>query len=223
MKKYIRQIYLIWRRGRNERRIKVGRILCNQTEGVRFMYLQDGVKEAVKNGFNMYPDFPDPNKIYKNNVLEVFSQRLNNTDRSDIQKYYDYWEINPKMKNDKYYVLAQTQGLLPTDNFEFLAEYYPIKNLRFTSEICGLTKMQLPHGILKEGDQLQWKLESSNHFDRYAVKLYKNKIELGYVKAIHSKVFHDSKYKNFSVKVKSVEQNGHINRVFISIYTTEFR
>lgn len=223
MKKYIRQIYLIWRRGRSERRIKVGRILRNQTEGVRFMYLQEGVNEAVEKGFNMYPDFPDPNKLYRNNVLEVFSQRLNNTERSDIQKYYNYWEINPEMKEDKYYVLAQTQGLLPTDTFEFLAEYYPVKGLRFTSEICGLSKMKLSNGILKEGDMLQWKLEPSNPYDKYAVKLYINGKELGYVKAVHSKVFHDSKYKNFAVKVKSVEQNGHINRVFISIYTTDIK
>ena len=223
MKRYIRQIYLIWRRGRSEGRIKVGRILRNQTEGVRFMYLPEGVKEAVEKGFNMYPDFPDPDKVYRNNVLEVFSQRLNNTERSDIQKYYNYWEINPEMKDDKYYVLAQTQGLLPTDTFEFLAEYYPVKGLRFTSEICGLTKMQLSNGTLKEGDMIQWKLEPSNPFDKYAVKLYKDGKELGYVKTIHSKVFHDSKYKNLDVKVKSVEQNGHINRVFISIYTTELK
>lgn len=221
MKQYIKQIYLIWRRGRSERRIKIGRILRNQTDGVRFMYILDGVNEAVEKGFNMYPDFPDPNKIYRNNVLEIFSQRLNNTERSDIQKYYDYWEINPKMKEDKFYVLAQTQGLLPTDTFEFLAEYYPIKDLRFTSEICGLTKIQLPKGSLKEGDQLRWDLEPYNLYDKYAVRLYKDRKVVGYVKAIHSKVFHDSKYKNFSVQVKSVEQNEYVNRVFISIYTTE--
>lgn len=223
MKQYIKQIYLIWRRGRSERRIKIGRILRNQTDGVRFMYIPDGVKEAIGKGFNMYPDFPDPNKIYRNNVLEIFSQRLNNTERSDIQKYYDYWEINPKMKEDKFYVLAQTQGLLPTDTFEFLAEYYPIKDLRFTSEICGLTKIQLPKGSLKEGDQLRWDLEPYNLYDKYAVRLYKDRKVVGYVKAIHSKVFHDSKYKNFSVKVKSVEQNEYVNRVFISIYTTEIK
>ena len=223
MKRYIRQIYLVWRRGRNERRIKVGRILRNSTEGVRFMYLPEGVREAVEIVFNMYPDFPDPEKMYHNNVLEVFSQRLNNTERSDIQKYYDYWEISPEMKDDKYYVLAQTQGLLPTDTFEFLAEYYPVKDLRFTSEICGLTRMQLPHGTLKEGDMLQWKLEPSNPYDKYAVKLYKENKEIGYVKAIHSKVFHDSKYKKFAVKVKSVEQNGHISRVFISVSTISVR
>lgn len=42
----------------------------------------------------MYPDFPNPDLVYKNNVLETFAQRLTNTERGDIQnimiigKYY---------------------------------------------------------------------------------------------------------------------------------------
>lgn len=219
MKRYIKQIYLVWRRGRSDRRIKIGRILRNQTEGVRFMYIKEGVNEAVKSGFNMYPDFPNPDIVYKNKVLEIFSQRLTNTERADIQKYYDYWDITPSLKNNKYYVLAQTQGLLSTDNFEFLAEYYPVRNLRFTSEICGLSKTLIPSGSLSQGDVLRWVLEPENPYDPFAVKLYKDNMFLGYVKAVHCKVFHDSKRKNLMVKIKSIEQNGHINRAFISIIT----
>lgn len=220
MKRYIKQIYLIWRRGRNDSRIKVGVITKNQTEGVKFKYIPSGVKDAIEKGFNMYPDFPNPDIVYKNNVLETFAQRLTNTERGDIQKYYDYWEILPSLKNNKFYVLAQTQGLLSTDNFEFIAEYYPVKGLRFTSEICGLTKRQLPSGTLTIGESLIWKLEKNNIYDKYAVHLYKkNGQEVGYVKTIHSKVFHDSKYKRFEVKVKSLEQNGHINRAFITVST----
>jgi hypothetical protein len=37
------------------------------------------------------------------------------------------------------YLLAHTQGLVPTDNFEFLADFYLTKNLKFVSEIAGLT------------------------------------------------------------------------------------
>lgn len=220
MKRYIKQIYLIWRRGRNDSRIKVGVITKNQTEGVKFQYIPSGLKEAIEKGFNMYPDFPNPDIVYKNNVLETFAQRLTNTERGDIQKYYDYWEILPSLKNNKFYVLAQTQGLLSTDNFEFIAEYYPVKDLRFTSEICGLTKRQLPSGTLEIGESLIWKLEKNNIYDKYAVRLYKRTgQEVGYIKTIHAKVFHDSKYKRFEVKVKSLEQNGHINRAFITVST----
>lgn len=219
MKRYIKHIYVVWRRGRSERRIKVGLITKNQTEGVTFRYLEEGLKKAIPEGFTMYPDFPDTKITYKQNVLETFAQRLTNTERSDIKKYYDYWEISPELKDDKYYVLAQTQGLLPTDNFEFIAEYYPKKNLKFTSEICGLSHEKVPSGTLSVGDQLTWKLEKDNEYDQYAVLLYKGETKLGYVKTIHSKIFHDSKYKRFNIVVKSLEQNGHINRAFIAIYT----
>lgn len=42
MKRYIKHIYLVWRRGRNDSRIKVGKITRNQTEGVKFnIYLME--------------------------------------------------------------------------------------------------------------------------------------------------------------------------------------
>ena len=101
MKRYIKQIYLVWRRGRSDRRIKVGRILRNQTEGVRFMYIPENLSQAVEKGFNMYPDFPNPELVYKNNVLEIFSQRLTNTERTDIQKYYDAHKNSFRQTNSR--------------------------------------------------------------------------------------------------------------------------
>lgn len=219
MKRYIKKIYLIWRRGKGERRIRIGEILKNQTQGIRFRYLKEGLSQAIDQGLQMYPDFPDPEAVYTKNVLDIFAQRLNNTDRADIQKYYDYWEIDPGMKDDKYYVLAQTQGLLSTDQFEFLAEYYPVKDLKFTSEICGLSSGKLPNGFLSEREVLDWKLEQHNRYDPFAVSLWKDGRKVGYVKAVHSTVFYKSKRKNLQVTVKSLEQNGYINRAFISVKT----
>ena len=91
--------------------------------------------------------------------------------------------------------------------------------MNFTSELCGLTRRKLAIGTIKEGDLLQWKIEKNNPFDKYAVKLLKNGIELGYVKTIHAKVFHDSKYKSFQISVKSLEQNAYITRAFIKVET----
>ena len=48
MKRYIKRIYLIWRRGSNDSRIKIGKITRNQTEGVRFEYISDGVKRSFR-------------------------------------------------------------------------------------------------------------------------------------------------------------------------------
>jgi hypothetical protein len=45
--------------------------------------------------------------------------------------------IDKRNNGDKYYMLAFT-GLLPTDNFEFLAHFNPIENLSFVTEITNL-------------------------------------------------------------------------------------
>ncbi len=69
--------------------------------------------------------------------LDIFAQRLIKSERPDIQNFYDFWEIEPQFKDDKFYLLGHTQGLLPTDNFEFLADYKPVEGLHFLTEIAG--------------------------------------------------------------------------------------
>lgn len=216
--KAIGTIYLAWRKGKGSRRKLVGVIKKNASEGVRFRYLEEGVKEAQEEGFTPYIDFPDISKEYKENVLEIFGQRLIKSERTDQQKYLDFWDIDPKYKDDKYYLLAYTQGMQSNDNFEFLADFYPVKGLNFVSEICGLSHLKLEPGTLSVGDKLTWQLERHNKYDKNAVKLFKGDKYLGYVKMIHSKVFHHPYNKHLlQVRVKSVDQNGTINRVFIEI------
>ena len=74
-------IYLAWRKGKGSRRKIVGLIKKNATSGVRFSYIKAGVEEAQKEGFTPYVDFPDTEKVYSENVLEIFGQRLIKTER----------------------------------------------------------------------------------------------------------------------------------------------
>ncbi|GHT59561.1 hypothetical protein FACS18945_5750 [Bacteroidia bacterium] len=175
------------------------------------------VAKAQKDGFTCFPDFPDINKEYTENVLEIIGKRLINSERSDIQKYYDFWEINPAYKDDKYYLLAHTQGMLATDNFEFLADYYPIKGLSFISEICGLSHTEIPTNFIQIGEELNWKFDRKNQFDTNAINVLKENTRLGNVKLIHCNVFHKIGGDKLKIKVKSIEQNGHLARVFIQI------
>jgi hypothetical protein len=215
--KAISTIYLVWRKGKGSRRRIVGKIKRNATDGVRFEYIISGVIEAQKEGFTPYIDFPDTSKIYTENVLDIFGQRLIKSDRSDIQKYHDFWSIDPRYKEDKFYLLAYTQGMLSTDNFEFLAESHPVKDLKFVSEICGLSHSKLSPDTLSIGDKLTWKLEKDNPIDKSAVKVFKNSIEIGYVKLIHSRIFHKKLKSLLKITVKSIDKNGILNRVFIDI------
>ena len=216
MSKDIANIRLAWRKGAGFPRIIIG-IIKRNAFGVSFSYIPEGLEEAKKYGLVTYTDFPDETKVYTEGVLDILGLRLNKSERGDIQKYYDYWEINPKYKDDKYYMLAHTQGLLPTDNFEFLADFYPTKELSFTSELCGLTNLKLDKDTLEEGDTLTWERDSDNEHDRYAVKVFKEDTFVGYIKKVHSRIFYKKCRSKLKIAVKSVNRNGHLNRAFIKI------
>lgn len=215
--KAIGNIYLTWRKGKGSSRKRVGVIKRNSNTGITFSYMEKGVLEAEKEGFTPYVDFPDITKTYSKNVLDIFGQRLIKTERPDSQKYLDFWSIDQIYKDNKYYLLAHTQGLLATDNFEFLADYNPIKGLSFITEICGLSHTTPPVDIISEGDVLHWKPDRTNTFDNKAIKVFKGQTYLGNVKLVHCNVFHKPGGDKLKISVKSIEKNGHLNRVFINI------
>lgn len=209
-------IFLIWRKGPGTRRIPVGVIKHNKTEGVRFEYIKKNLEKAFDNGFISYTGFPDVEKSYTENVLEIFSQRLPKSERNDLSAFYKFWEIEPKMKEDNLYMLAKTQGLIPIDNFEFLADFYPKKGLVFISEIAGLGKNKIDSNLISIGDALSFQKETDNLFDKFAVKLFKENLFIGYVKLKHSNIFHKTDRK-FDIKIHHLEKNGIIKRAFIRI------
>jgi hypothetical protein len=214
--KAIGNIHLIWRQGKGSRRISVGTIKKSALEGIRFQYNQEGVEEAKKLGFVHYEGFPDAskNKIYTENVIEIFGQRLMRSERPDLQDFYNFWNIDQRKKEDKYYMLAFTQGLLPTDNFEFLANFNPVDDLSFVTEITNLLEAQIPSDKVSLGDVLRYELEPSNKYDNKAVKVFKGELYLGHIKLIHCKVFHETN-KRFNLIVQGIEKNGVLKRIFV--------
>ena len=213
----IGNIYLSWRKGQGMRRRIVGTIRRNATSGVSFSYNKDEVAKAKQEGFAPYTEFPEIDKKYTDNVIEIFGQRITKTERSDIKDFYAFWEIDKKYSDDKYYLLAHTQGLLPTDNFEFLANYYPVKELCFMTDLAGVAFLALPAEMLKEGDQLSFSLERNNPHDKYAVKIFFKNQQIGYIKKVHSQVFYKRNGKNLKLIVKAVDQNGIVKRVFVKV------
>jgi hypothetical protein len=198
-------IFLIYRFG--EIRYIVGILEKDiDKDNVLFRYL---IKEdeAKQIGFTPYIAFSDLTKIYTENVLDTFGRRLTNPVREDISEYYDFWEVELKYQKDKWYLLAQTQGITIADNFEFLAYYRPISGLSFISEICPF--LVLPY-ILSEGDMLDWEVNFKND----TVSVFKNDIFLGFVKMFHSSVFFKSGLMDLKIVVKHIFRD----HVFIKVY-----
>lgn len=215
--KEIGYIYLSWRQGPGKDRHIVGVLKRNATDGVRFSYIKDGVEKAKKDGFTPYTEFPDLERTYKDNVIEIFGQRITKSDRSDFSDFLQFWEADPGFKEDKFYLLAYTQGLNPADNFEFLADYNPSRTLRFVTDLAGLTVFSLAAGVIKNDDTLRYELDKHNEHDRFAVKVFKGDHFIGYIKKIHSRVFHKKGALNLKLKAKSVDQNGIVKRAFVLV------
>jgi hypothetical protein len=209
-------IYLVWRKGQGSRRIPVGVLQSNVSNGTRFKYLQKNLLIAAKDGFLPFTVFQETDKEYTENVLEIFSQRLVKSERNDLTNYYDFWKVDMNKRLDPFYMLVQTQGILPIDNFEFLADFNPSKGLNFITEISGLSKTKISSEKLDVGDELNYNLDRKNEYDQFAVKLFKQELFVGYVKLIHSKLFYKSK-KKVKVRVHHIEKNGILKRVFIEV------
>lgn len=211
------KIYLSWRKAAGARRYIVG-VIEKHAALYSFHYDADEVNKARNDGFALYIEFPDINKRYSENVLEIFSQRLIKSDRPDIKSFYDFWEIEPKYRNDKFYLLGHTQGLLPTDNFEFLADYNPIRGLHFLSDIAGSSHYTIHSDKVQRNDILTYELEPDNQYDKNAVMVMKGDLKIGYIKKIHCLVFSKPGAENLHLQVKEIEGSGIIKRLFIKVF-----
>jgi hypothetical protein len=211
------KIYLSWRKGRGASRHIVGILLRTSQRLFEFSYREEDVKKAREDGFTPYTEFADTTKTYNGNVLDIFAQRLIKSERPDIQSFYDFWEIEPQFKDDKFYMLGHTQGLQPTDNFEFLADYNVVEGLHFLTELAGLSSYKLTSGTLREGDVLRFEIDEHNEHDADAVTVFKGDLEVGHIKKIHCKVFRKPGAEKLKLTVKSVDRNGIIKKAFIKV------
>ncbi len=220
MRKF-REIYLSWRKEKGSRRKIVGVIKRTATDGITFRYIKEGVEEAKKEGFKEYAGFPlNYDKSYSEINLDIFSLRLVPFERKDNKKLLDFWLASGV--TDKFDLLALTQGLLPTDNFEFLGKFNPTKGFKFVTDIAGLSHIELEKDTVKNGDKLSYVFESNKDAtDGRAVKVFKGDIHVGYIKLIHDHIFKNVKgNKKLSLIVKEVDQNGHIRNIFIEVDST---
>jgi hypothetical protein len=211
------KIHLVWRKGTGGRRYSVG-LLQRTADGSHiFKYAADAAQLQKEEGFTPYTEFQDLHKEYNGNVAEIFGQRLIKTDRPDIGSFFKFWEVDTDKANDKFYLLGKTQGLVATDNFEFLAEYKLTSNTHFLTELASMSVQQLQRGALKEGDKLRFEKEPDNEYDCDAIKVFKENLFIGYIKKYHNKIFCEPGAESLSLTVKALEQNGIIKRIFVKV------
>ncbi len=214
--KSIGNLFLAWYKDLNSQRIVLGKIKSNTLKEFSFKYDEDGVASVLKAGGVLYMGFPNSNEEYDENVQDIFAQRISKTERNDLTDFYNFWKVDTKLKDNLFYMLAKTEGRLPTDNFEILADFNPIEGLDFISELVNLPRIKSEDLHLIVGDYLDYKFldENSNK-----VEVFKEDLRLGDIKVIHSRVFHKARpSKKIKIRVHHIEMNGVIRRIFINIY-----
>jgi len=218
MKIKVKKIYVSWRKGKGSRRKMVGVIERTATNGITFKYIETEVVEAQKEGFKEYPGFPIPEKmdhVYNENDLDIFALRLIPFERKDNKHLLDFWEAEGI--EDKYDLLAMTQGLLPTDNFELLGLFNPYRDFKFVTDLAGLSHLELESNTVQAGDVLTYIFEDNIHaYQNKAVKVFKGEHHVGYIKNIHNHIFQVSN-RRLMITVKEVEQNGIIKNIFVRV------
>lgn len=217
----LKKIYLSWRPGKGDGRYLVGVFSRENSSGddIIFKYQTEEVAKANEKGFYNYPEFPDFNKEYRTNIKTALSLRLMPKTRADRYDYLSFWNANIEGL-DWFDELGFTQGELATDTFEFLAEYPKKHNgigINFVSNVAALSHLKLQPDCVTVGDRLRFELESNNKFDTNAVRLLKGNSLIGYVKRGHNLFFHKIKPEEVEIKVSSIEKNGKMNQIYISV------
>jgi hypothetical protein len=217
--KSIGNIFVTWRSSPGERRVSIGVIKKSATQGVTFHYNEKDLAIAEAQGFNVLENFPEKNKVYRENVIEKFGERIIKSERKDNDNFYQFWEIDTSRLDDMYYMLAMTQGLLATDNLEFLADFNPNKNTSIVSDVAGLSKIDFDISSVKEGTVVDFRFDADNIIDTKAIELLIDGTVVGYVKQFHNRVF--QKLKKLKIRprivVKKVISNNQKKKIFIKI------
>lgn len=210
MKTTIKDIYVTWRPERGCPRMHIGTLKKDGS----FRYNMPTVSKLKKlNSFEGYPGISVDKEEHKD-ALQLFEKRLINTERTGAEELLNFWNVDVEYKEDKIYLLGMTQGIMQTDNFEFLADFDNTRPFSFITDIAGLSHNKLNNfQSLKIGDALEYRLDPANEYDKYAVLTTKNNKEIGYVKQFHNRVFYENK-----VDIKIIVHNVIPNdRLYVKI------
>ena len=205
-------LLLIWKDPETRRNYTVGKL----TRGDCFTFQYYGEAEnAEEAGWKLLGAFPTYQEYRSNIMFPVFSSRLPDKKRRDIQNILEKYGL---MEYDEFELLRRSGARLPIDTYEFIdpippddteveREFY-ITGIRYHSACQGSDCGALP-GV-KVGDILLLEEEPENAYDPMAIRvLTQEKEVLGYVPRYYNKAIlarlHDG--MGYSCKITEVNAN----------------
>lgn len=205
-------LLLIWKDPETRRNYTVGKL----TRGDCFTFQYYGEAEnAEEAGWKLLGAFPTYQEYRSNTMFPVFSSRLPDKKRRDIQNILEKYGL---MEYDEFELLRRSGARLPIDTYEFIdpispddkeveREFY-ITGIRYHSACQGSDCGALP-GV-KVGDMLLLVEEPENAYDPMAIRVLTQEQEvLGYVPRYYNKAIlarlHDG--MGYSCKITEVNAN----------------
>lgn len=205
-------LLLIWKDPETRRNYTVGKL----TRGDCFTFQYYGEAEnAEEAGWKLLGAFPTYQEYRSNTMFPVFSSRLPDKKRRDIQNILEKYGLT---EYDEFELLRRSGARLPIDTYEFIdpispddkeveREFY-ITGIRYHSACQGSDCGALP-GV-KVGDMLLLEEEPENAYDPMAIRvLTQEKDVLGYVPRYYNKAIlarlHDG--MGYSCKITEVNAN----------------
>lgn len=205
-------LLLIWKDPETRRNYTVGKL----TRGDFFTFQYYGEAEnAEEAGWKLLGAFPTYQEYRSNTMFPVFSSRLPDKKRRDIQNILEKYGL---MEYDEFELLRRSGARLPIDTYEFIDPILPdgkeierefyITGIRYHSACQGSDCGALP-GV-KVGDILLLEEEPKNAYDPMAIRVLTQEQEvLGYVPRYYNKAIlarlHDG--MGYSCKITEVNAN----------------
>lgn len=184
-------LYLIWKDPRTRKNFTVGKLTRGET--YIFQYCEE-YTTAKKYGWRGLQAFPEE-KVYESKTLfPVFSSRVPDPKRRDIEKILAKYGLK---KFDAYDLLKKNGGRLPIDTYEFInpifgddekiRQEFFVMGVRHSSLCGGKDCALLPKVAV--GDFLILEPEPENEEDSSAIRIMTNAGEkLGYVPRYYNQV-----------------------------------
>jgi hypothetical protein len=110
----VTKLYVAWRDPINRSWYPVGRLTVDPTGTYTFVY----TKGAINHGLT-FLNMPSKWAYRSNQLFPLFSNRIISPERPEYKRYLDWLDMNVTEKYDPIEMLALTEGIKATDNFEF--------------------------------------------------------------------------------------------------------
>lgn len=115
------EMWLIWQHPKSRIKYKIGILTYDGKEYI-FKYVNPELEDALKVGFDYFPEFEEADKQYQSSELFAnIETRLPNLSRPDYLEILNAYGL--EKKSTKLEILKATKGRLITDNYEFVPSF----------------------------------------------------------------------------------------------------